>query len=222
MKTLVFGGSFDPVHRGHLRAARLALEKGGFDRVLFVPAYDPPHKERAALTPYEDRLALLRAALAEQSDPRFGVCEVERLEGTRYTLDTLERIAARCGGEVAFLAGSDSLLDLPKWHRAPELVRRFRILTVPRDRRHDRAFLERSLRGRLPDAEVDRLLEGVLAVEPIEVSASDLRRRLASGEPADDWLPPSVRREIERRSLYRPPPDPPSSGSTDGPPGAAK
>ena len=111
----LLGGSFDPVHYGHLQIARDAIRLFNLYRVLFIPAPLPPHKQQADLSPVEDRLAMLEAALA--SDPRFSVSRIEtERPGPSYTVDTLRRLKDLYPREqLVFIIGLDTLLDLPNW-----------------------------------------------------------------------------------------------------------
>ena len=121
----LLGGTFDPIHVGHLHVARAALERFAFDAVRFLPAPAAPHKTSGAMLAIDRRVDLLRRACAD--DPRLGVetYEVER-GGTSFTIDTLEALHARDPDtRFFFLIGGDSLRDLPGWRRSLELVERF-------------------------------------------------------------------------------------------------
>lgn len=173
-----YGGSFNPVHRGHLYVARAALRCFRYDRLHFLVARRPPHKTDADLLPEELRLELLR--LATEREPRFVVDDFEiRNPQYRYTFDTLTALTARDpGSEVHFVIGGDSLLDLPKWHRAAELVSRFTIVTAPRDPGRSADELCATLRGRLPDDAVARLRAHVLPIRPWPIAATEIRSGL--------------------------------------------
>jgi len=122
----VFGGTFDPVHVGHLAIALAALESVPLDRVLFVPVRRSPLKDRDPLASTADRVAMLETAIA--SEPRFALtrAELER-EGVSYTVDTLEEL--RSQGELFLILGSDALADLPRW-RAPDRIRELATILV--------------------------------------------------------------------------------------------
>lgn len=173
-----YGGSFNPVHRGHLYVARAALRIGGYDRVHFLPARCPPHKTDAEMLPEALRLELLR--LAVEREPRFVVDDFEIANPNhRYTFDTLTALAARDPNtEIHFLIGGDSLVDLPKWYRAADLVTRFTIVTAPRDPNRSADELCATLAGRLPAEAIARLRAHVLPIRPWPIAARDIRAGL--------------------------------------------
>jgi nicotinate-nucleotide adenylyltransferase len=209
-RTGVFGGSFNPIHYGHLLLADEVLEQLGLDRMLFVPAGRPPHKPAAAMAAAEDRFAMVRLAVADH--PRFEVSDLElRRTGPSYTVDTLE--ALRAGGDELFLViGSETFLDLLSW-RAPQRVAALaRLVVVPRA---GSAFdpagaaaqkVLREIRGEgfatvgggpVPPG-------GVLIVHAasLPLSASDLRQRARQGRSLTYRLPPAVEAYIHARRLY--------------------
>ena len=202
-KTAVLGGSFDPVHLGHLHMAAAALEHGGVDEVWLLPARCPPHKNPGALAPAEQRLAML--FLAAEQAPRVTVCTVElERDDLRYTLDTLSALARdHAGRSFSFLVGADSLFELRRWHRAPELVDRFEILSVPRA-----GFdLETVTPARLgfDQDRTGRLRAGVLPAEAMAVSSTEVRKRVAQGQSIRYLVPAPVAAYIADHDLYRAP-----------------
>lgn len=200
----VFGGSFDPVHRGHLHLAHAALDRLGLAEVRFLPAPRAPHKRHHRQTPVEVRVELLRAAIA--GEPRFVIDDTElHAGGSGYTFDTLTAMRARDGGgaTLCFLIGGDSLRDLPKWHRARELAEQFDLVTVPRAPGLDEAA---ALQGAFPPALVEKLRRNVLDVRPLPISSTEVRARCRGGASEDELaelVPDVVAREIVRRGLYR-------------------
>ncbi len=151
----------------------------------------------------EDRLALLRLAVAE--DPRFDIEEYEiRLGRPSYTFDTLSHLAAIAGDEVElyFLIGGDSLVDLPKWYRAAELVRTFTLVTVPRDPDLDLDRLLEPARVGLGEPAAEKLRRFVLPVAPLPISSTEIRARVRAGRPIDDLVPAPVAAEIAARRHY--------------------
>jgi nicotinate-nucleotide adenylyltransferase len=192
VKLGILGGSFDPLHRGHLFMAALAAEEAGLDEVLFVPAATPPHKSPGALSPVEHRLAMLEIALA--SEPRFAVSSIELAEGgPRYTVDTILAFSReRPGDELSFLLGMDSLLELPTWRDPERILRSVRVVAVNRPG-FDAARVDAHLRNR------------VLVVEgnPLAISASGVRDRVARGLSIRHLVPDGVERYIEEHRLYR-------------------
>ena len=123
MRTLCFGGSFNPIHNGHLICAQAVAAKAGYDRVLLIPSAQPPHKPADVdLAPTPHRLAMCR--LAAQTVAGLDVDDIEtRRSGPSYTLDTVHELGGRLGTPVHWLIGADMLLYLPKWHRPLDLLR---------------------------------------------------------------------------------------------------
>jgi nicotinate-nucleotide adenylyltransferase len=199
----IFGGSFDPVHAGHLHAARSALRAFDLDHVVFVPAREPPHKPGRELVSGKDRLEMLRLAIA--GEPRFSVhgLELER-PGPSFTIDTVRELpgllGAPDGASVFLVLGSDNLAGLPTWRAARELLARVQPIVVHREGDPEPAFgaVERALG---PGAAA-KCRAGYLALPPVEVSSTELRTRLPNlgGEAVD--LPRGVLAYIRRRGLY--------------------
>jgi nicotinate-nucleotide adenylyltransferase len=198
----LLGGTFDPVHNGHLHLARQALASGTVSEVLFMPARQPPHKARSDIVAGHQRLEML--ALGSAGEPRWRVSALElQRTGPSYTVDTLRELHGRYPGRgVRLILGADMLPDLHHWKDVEEVLRLGRPLVAPRpgaEQQPERLpdLLDASLEGW-----ADTLREGVLDLPPWAVSSTDLRRRLAAGEPADDLLPPAVAAYIRARGLY--------------------
>jgi nicotinate-nucleotide adenylyltransferase len=184
----VFGGTFDPPHIGHLIAAQDSLERLQLDRIRFVPAAIPPHKQSSAgLTPASLRRALVRAAVA--GDPRFEVdpLELERA-GPSFTVDTLRLLHERLpDARLVLLIGADQYAEFDTW-QAPDAIRRLARIAV----------LTRTGSPR-PDGDVP--IEHV-AVTRIDVSSTEIRRRVAAGESIRYLVPRAVEAIIRSESLY--------------------
>ena len=198
MRIGIFGGTFDPVHLGHLAAAEEAAYRLDLARVLFVPAHHQPLKDRAPRASNADRLAMLERAI--DGNPRFAVsaAELERPVPS-YTIDTLRELRKHHGPDchMCLLVGIDAANTLNRWREPAELLRLARLVVMSRGavREPDWAVL----RSLAPDAEqrVD-----LLAVPNVDVSSSDLRRRVAAREPIRYQVPEPVRAYIEERGLY--------------------
>ena len=193
----VFGGTFDPPHLGHLVVAaelRHALE---LDRLLFVPAGRPPHKETGSVGRDEDRVAMVRLAIA--GNPAFEVSTVD-LEGggPSFTADLLAALREELApADLVFLMGGDSLRDLPGWHRPGRIAELARLGVATRPGVElDVAAIDRGV-----PAARDRFR--VVEVPPIGVASRDRRRRVAAGAPIAYQLPAAVERYIRERGLYR-------------------
>lgn len=183
----LFGGSFDPVHNGHLIVAQALLEQLGLDQLRFVPAREQPFKRGTHAASAEHRVRMV--ALAIEGEPRFQLepIELDR-PGPSYTVDTLRALAAREPGvEFTLLVGSDAAQDLDKWHQAPELARLARIV----------AF------GRAGSPVIpSRLVSATVTVPELEISATDLRMRLKSGRSIRYRVPDPVVQYIRENRLY--------------------
>lgn len=200
-RVILFGGSFNPVHFGHLIAARSAAEQLDASCVVLIPAAAPPHKNAAALAAAEHRLAMLR--LAVEGDPLFEIDDLElRRAGPSYTFDTVTHYRGRLGDavELCWIIGADSLPELAGWHRIDELVRLARIITVvrPGNATGDLAALQ----ARIGRQAVDALLADRLSTPAIEISASDIRARRAAGRSIRYLTPQAVVEYILRHGLY--------------------
>jgi nicotinate-nucleotide adenylyltransferase len=198
----IFGGSFDPVHRGHLAVAEAARGAFRLDRIVFVPAATPPHKGARELAPAADRLEMVRLALAGRKGFEISPVEVER-GGISFTVDTVDELRAREGRPASFvlLVGSDSLLDLPSWKDVHRLLREVEIVAVHR-RGAPRGAIER-LRGVFSEEEIARIERGFLDIAPVDVSATEVRERVRAGRSIRDLVPEPVADYIERHGLYR-------------------
>jgi nicotinate-nucleotide adenylyltransferase len=185
----LFGGSFDPVHLGHLLVARAALEELGLDRLFFIPAAQSPFKPAAAPAPAAARVRLLRLALAGQ--PKFEVDEQEAHRGgVSYTIDTVRDYARRfSSAQLLYLIGGDHVRLLPQWREWAELARRLEFVIIPRP-------------GEVPTDLPAGFRGQVLSGFPLGVSSSQIRARLKAGLPIELLVPPAVAEAIVNNRLY--------------------
>lgn len=202
-RMLFFGGTFDPVHHGHLIVARAVCERGGYERVVLVPAATPPHKRPAAASGAH-RLAMLRLAVGD--DPVFAIDDIElRRAGPSYTYDTLAALRQREGADVElhWLIGADMLADLPQWHRVQDVLTLARLIVAvrpPWDERLDTLLAD--LRGALDTRVVDALAESVVDVPRVEIASSAIRARVADGRSIRYLVPEPVRAYMRDQRLY--------------------
>lgn len=185
----IFGGSFDPVHLGHLLVAQAALEELELDRLYLVPAAQSPFKPASQPAPAAERSRLLRLALAGKTD-----CEVDDQEirrgGMSYTIDTLRDYARRFPAAALFcLIGADNVAQLPKWRAADELARLAEFVAIPRPGEPPVTF---------PTPFRGRMLKGF----PFGVSSSQIRARVKAGLPIDHLVAPAVAEAIRNNGLY--------------------
>lgn len=200
--SLIFGGSFDPPHRAHVTLPPLVADQLGADRLLYIPAAISPLKSDSTPTDASHRLAMLR--LAVESIPRAEIITIELdRPGPSYTVDTLEELhqTARAGETFRLLIGADQAIDFHRWRdrgRVIDLAEPVVMLRPP----WDRAAFRRALAGRFKLAEVNAWIRRVVEVPAIEASATEIRRRLASGESVEAYLPPAVEAYIRKHGLY--------------------
>ena len=198
MRVGVFGGTFDPIHIGHLVSAEEARVELELERIVFVPARLPPHKLDHVLSPVEHRLAMVELAIA--SNPYFAVSRVDiDRSGPSYTVDTIELLRDKWGPgvEIYFIMGSDSLLDILTWHNPQRLIRLCRFAVVSRP-------------GYQVDLdELDDLLPGVasrvqmLNAPELAISSTDIQRRVREGLSIKYQVPGAVEDYIYQHKLYQ-------------------
>ena len=199
MRIALFGGTFDPPHRGHLGAATLATQAFHLDKVLFAPVGVQPLKEGRPTTPFAHRLAMVRLACEE--DPRFEPSLIDSPRPNRapnYTVDTLTTLHQRYPAATLFsLVGADSFLSLPHWKSPRRLLALAQWIVISRP---GSPLGDISALGLTPEE-----LRRVHCIETMhdEVSATDLRRRLAAGEDCTGLLTAAVSQYIRKHGLYR-------------------
>lgn len=201
MKALLFGGSFDPVHHGHLIVARAVAEQIGAARVWLVPAACPPHKPQRVLAPAGDRLEMCRLAVA--GDPLFEISDCELVRGgPSYTLLTVRQFARTlpAGTELYWLIGADSLVELASWYHVRELVRECTLVTA---RRCDVVVPDAGALAEIVGAEAAaRIQNHILSTPRIDISATEIRERVWRGRDIRYLVPVAVAEYITTRGLY--------------------
>lgn len=201
MKVGLFGGSFDPIHRGHLEPVEAAVRALDLDQVLYLPTAQPPHKPQRRFAPALARYCMVELALLDR--PRMRVSDLELTPGRpAYAIETIERLRAeRPEDEFVLLLGFDSFLELTSWRRYQELVlsTRLAVMTRPGFKMPAPARLAPELAAAVSRGTVD-FVENA----PCPASSSEIRRRLAAGEPIpEDWVPAPVLTFLAKYSLYR-------------------
>lgn len=198
MKLGVLGGTFDPIHLGHMAAAAAAYDALSLDRVLFIPAGDPWLKAGTEISPGAHRLAMVRAAIAGHPAYESSTMEIERA-GPTYTEETLAELQEACGpaAELHFIVGADTVRDLVRWHAPAEALARCSLVVMGRP-----------AQGDLDLAVLDEILPGSAARAvtvglDMGVSATEIRRRAAAGESLSGLVPQDVERYILEHGLYR-------------------
>lgn len=198
----IFGGSFNPVHNGHLHVARLVCDARSLDRLMFVPAGRPPHKSGGGIADGRHRLAML--GLAADCDPRFEVCDLElRRGGKSYTLLTVRELRSELdtSAELFLVAGGDMLADIPNWWHADELVREVAIIGTGRPGNDLQSALA-AFCAHVPHDVCARTRELAVPMPPMDVSATEIRRRVPEGSDIQGLVPDAVRDYIKSHRLY--------------------
>lgn len=187
MRLGILGGSFDPIHLGHVAAAETLRDRRRLERVFLIPAASPPHKRDGCVAPFPDRVAMVRLATAGREG--LAVLDLEGYRpGPSYTIDTVAELqGAYPGADLELLVGADMLADLPNWHRTAELQALVAVVGFARP-----GTPRPGLKG----------AHDWVEIPPIAVSATEVRRRLAAGEDATELLDPAVFTYIRRKSLY--------------------
>jgi len=195
MKLGVMGGTFDPIHLGHLAAAENARFYYDLDRVLFMLSAQPPHKEGQSITSAHHRLKMLQLAVADNYRFEVSTLEMQR-EGASYTVDTLKQLHRELAEpHIYFLMGSDSLFDLVTWYHYEEIADLCTLVSISRP-----GFANEEAYRALP--ETVRAKTTILEVPGLEISSTELKRRLHQGEPVRYLLPIAVEAYIKEHNLY--------------------
>lgn len=188
MKIGLLGGTFNPVHRGHLLLAEGAVKQLLLDELRWVPARLPPHKEVEGKVSAEDRARMVELAIGDH--PKFRLCRVELdRPAPSYTIDTVKALQKENpGAEWFFLIGSDTARELPTWRQIDELMKRIQFVAIPR-----------------PGPAAGALPEGVreIPVQTADISSSAVREKIRRGESVQPWLPQPVWDYIREKGLYR-------------------
>ena len=194
----IFGGTFDPIHHGHLVAAEEARHQLELDRVLFVPARVPPHKPAGPITPASHRVRMVKLAIA--GNPHFAVSRVDvDRPAPSYTVETMELLRAEWGPgpRFFFIEGPDSLSDIVSWYRPQRLIELCELAVVARPG------------GEIDLPQLESRLPGLSArlhwveMPLLEISSTDLRARVRAGRPISYLVPLKVEAYIHRHGLYR-------------------
>jgi nicotinate-nucleotide adenylyltransferase len=194
----VLGGTFDPIHIGHLAVTQDAAYRLSLDRVLFVPNRIPPHKQRQHVSDVHHRLAMVELGVADNRQFAVSQLELER-PGPSYTLDTMRELKARHGtrADLFFLVGCDALTQLHTWHQPQQLLDEFKL-----------AIMNRPLETSIDWSELEARFPGigeqvtVVDVPHLLVSGIGIRERVQRGEPIEYYVVPPVRRYIAEHGLY--------------------
>ena len=197
MRLGIFGGSFDPVHNGHLGLARACQQQAALDEVWFLPTAIQPLKRQGPRATNDQRVEMLRLATADCNSWRVCTLEVDR-GGFSYTVDTLRQLCEELPeAALFFLIGSDAIRDVPRWKEPREIFRLATPLVV-----HRAGEPEPDLPSLLSLCS-DETQPQVVEMQPVDISSSEIRRRIAAGESIDHAVPSIVTAYISEHGLYR-------------------
>ena len=194
----LMGGTFDPVHNGHIQCAQAAMEQLGLERVLFIPAGVPVYKLDQAVTSADDRIAMLKAALEGHEAFSLDLREVER-PGKTFTSDTVRELRQElpANTDLVFIAGADAALTMPQWHEADYLADQLQVAAIVRPGCSVNTQAESYRRL------MDKFLVTWIDASTQEVSSSDIRQKVATGKPVDQLVARGVAAYIAKRGLYQ-------------------
>jgi nicotinate-nucleotide adenylyltransferase len=198
----LFGGSFDPIHRGHVAPVQRARRQLGLERVLYLPTARPPHKPKREFVPAVRRFAMVEMALLGEEGLYASDYELT-LGKPAYTVETVEAFRGRWpDADLHLIVGGDSFAELPTWRRWQELVAQVELVVLARP-----GWVLEEIRGGLPEELRRRAAEGgvqVVAADPVDLSSTELRQRLGRGEALPEGaVAPLVVDYIHKYSLYR-------------------
>jgi len=197
-RTALMGGTFDPIHYGHLSAAQFAAEEFDIDEVIFMPAGFPYFKEQSKVTPPDVRLVMTK--LAVKGNPLFTVSDMEiKRQGKTYTAETMDELAKTVGGELFLITGSDAAAGMTKWHEPEHLLETCSVIEVSRPGSDD--DWEEFRKTGLYKNHEDRFLR--LVIPGVDVSSTELRERVSAGKSIKYLLPEAVETYILKNNVYR-------------------
>jgi len=188
IKIGILGGTFDPVHNGHIYLAEKVCRKLGLSKVIFIPSYIPPHKKGIKVTPAKHRYSMLKLAIAGNKRFKISNMEIKR-RGRSYSVETLRRLRRKYGqkAELYFITGSDSLKELNKWKNLTEILSLCKFVIVER-----------------PGFKVSHAPEGIIVIKigAKDISATLIRKKIKSGKSTRNSISGAVKRYIYRYRLY--------------------
>jgi nicotinate-nucleotide adenylyltransferase len=202
----LFGGSFDPVHVGHLSIAQQVLNALNLEKVILIPAASAPHKQAdGCQASAQDRLEMCRLAVLNMHGLDASGFEIER-GGISYTVDTARSVRASYGfdAQIYFLIGSDNLPELPGWYEIKELLKLIRFAIAERREAPIKESVWSRLRAELGAENEKKLREGVVNIQRVDVSSTLVRKLLAEGQKIPGYLRRDVEEYIRKKGLYRP------------------
>lgn len=198
----IMGGTFDPIHIGHLRMTYAVQKQLAFDKVVFLPAYIPPHKQiRTDCASWEERLAMVRLAVQHYEDFVVSCVEFDR-GGISYTFDTVNYLQELWpDAEIYLIIGEDSLTQLYTWHKIHELLRMVYFVAAERPGYEGEVGVERLIRT-CGSWVTDKIIHA--EIPETAISSTEIRKRLREGKPIRGMVPPEVEQYVYEHGLYHP------------------
>jgi len=201
MKLAVFGGTFDPPHQGHIFIAEKVIAAKLAEKVVFVPAFDPPHKLGRKICSFERRLQMLKLALGKNENFILSETEKARAEKPSYTLATMTALSSEYPeDELYILIGSDSLRQLHTWHRAEELIEKWKFIVYPRN---GELPSTEELETHWPPETARKLINYTVIMPFSEISSTEIRNAVAKNEKVSNLSIPEVMNYIRMNRLYQ-------------------
>ena len=203
-KVLLFGGTFDPVHNGHLEIARFMANRLAVGRTIFIPAAQPPHKNDVFYSPFQYRIRMLRLAIGNDNLFDVSDCELNR-PGPSYTLDTVKHFRQQLHKhtKLYWLIGADTLAQLHTWHKPAQLIQLCTIVTALRPSCPDYTTADLSvLKPVLNDQQIQQLRTHIYPSPLINISSTNIRQRIRQGQTIDNLTPAPVVHFIKQNKLY--------------------
>ncbi len=195
-KIAIFGGTFNPVHNGHINLLKGIDEKFCFDEILLIPSFLPPHKEAVELASGKARMKMLSFAFEDME--KCGVCDIElNKKGKSYTIDTVKKLKQIFpNSELYFIIGSDMLLTFDQWKKWREILKYTNILASSRNENETELLIKKA-------CELDKNRITVVEIKPFPVSSTEVRNMIKRGEDVSHLVPEKVLRYINQEGLYR-------------------
>ena len=194
----IYGGSFDPIHIGHVSLADSAVKECGLDRLIFMPAYISPFKQNRKVTDGKDRCGMIESVLGFNKAFRLSTYELQREEPS-YTIETLRHWDSMLDGDLYFVLGFDSVIQLDMWYQGEDILRNYHLVTARRPHTDDIEGMQIVERFRSEyNADIT-----VMDMPPVDASSTIIRKLVKEGKPVTGLVPPGVEEYIIEHKLYR-------------------
>ncbi|MBO7289335.1 MAG: nicotinate (nicotinamide) nucleotide adenylyltransferase [Clostridia bacterium] len=196
-KIAIFGGSFNPIHNGHIRVAEYALKECGLSKIIFLPNATPPHKNKAEIISAEHRFNMV--ALAIENNISFEISDYEMiLDAPSYTINTIRHFKKLYGADIFFIIGADSLYTLNQWKQYNDLVNECFFIVADRNSTHGSNLLKEAQNHQKKGGKIK-----LIKMPKIDITSSFIRDKLSKGEDVSKYLPEKVNDYIIKNGLYK-------------------